>query len=503
MAVREFIGMRVVPILGRIGEESIIWDGGEYEPLTIVMTEGGDTYISRCTVPAGTEITNEHYWAKFAEFNAQFALLQQTVETYNARITANTEKNAQQDTEIASLDGDVDDIASNVTTINATVTEQGETISAHTSAITGNAEDIDALEQQMAGTTDSGLKTAIDSVQEEVESIITADWSSYAGHKMVAFGDSWMAPNITNSVDAYLPKRIATTMGMTLHNFAVAGAGWARENNTMAMQLTTANAQMTADDKADVRLVLAFAGLNDYLNSVSDVTAGLAFANFAASARTMFPNAKIVMVPMNWQFSKLTYAALGWIYNFMRYALNINTSGCVVLSNAWWWIMGYATLYQNQAHPNMSGYNYLAAQILNGIAGGAPIIHGRANSINVASTSNLTAGVVYMECNSNSGNVSVNGYVSYNGDASLPVDITFLDTANDNAKFPQYFPGGVTLLPVNSTTAGSSPADSYVRWNEDGTAVAHFGSGYTKGSNLWFTGSWPFSCGTIEWSAVN
>ena len=312
-----------------------------------------------------------------------------------------------------------------------------------------------------------------------------------------------MAPNITNSVDAYLPKRIAATLGMTLHNFAYAGAGWARTGNTLASQLTSAGTSMSAEEKADTRLVLAYAGLNDYLNSVSDVTAALACVSFAEDARSMFPNAHIVIVPMNWQFSKLTLQTLGWIYNFMRYANNMNTAGCTVLNNAWWWIMGYPVLFQNQVHPSQSGYNYIAANILNGIFGGDQMQNGRANSVNVASTSDLTTGVIYLSCDSKSGHVDVGGYVSYNGNESLPLDITFMNAASDANKFPQYFPGNVRILPVCSTSAESYAGDSYVRFNENGTASAHFGNNYTKGSNLWFSGSWPMSCGTIEWSDVN
>lgn len=161
MAVREFVGMRVVPIIGRIGEESFVWDGGAYEHLTIVMTDGGDTYISRCTVPAGTQLTDTHYWAKFADFNAQFALLQQTVETYSARINtaqatadgavtridiiddtiadlqailAGFNESKTVESEIARIDDEIDSVRESVSTGLADVNQEMDDLSTDTDA---------------------------------------------------------------------------------------------------------------------------------------------------------------------------------------------------------------------------------------------------------------------------------------------------------------------------------------------------------------------------------
>ena len=51
MSVREYIGARYVPIFGRKGEESIIWDNSApYEPLTVVLHQG-NSYTSRQFVP--------------------------------------------------------------------------------------------------------------------------------------------------------------------------------------------------------------------------------------------------------------------------------------------------------------------------------------------------------------------------------------------------------------------------------------------------------------------
>lgn len=71
----EFLGKRVIP------RHEGDWDKARsYEPLMIVLDpETGDGYISRYEVPAGTMLTNEHYWAKCSHFNAQMHRLETDV----------------------------------------------------------------------------------------------------------------------------------------------------------------------------------------------------------------------------------------------------------------------------------------------------------------------------------------------------------------------------------------------------------------------------------------
>lgn len=71
----EFLGKRVIP------RHEGDWDKARsYEPLMIVLDpETGDGYISRYDVPAGTLLTNEHYWARCSHFNAQMHRLETDV----------------------------------------------------------------------------------------------------------------------------------------------------------------------------------------------------------------------------------------------------------------------------------------------------------------------------------------------------------------------------------------------------------------------------------------
>lgn len=71
---RQYKGMRYVPIFD--GD----WDNSkDYDPLTIVSYQG-NSYTSRTFVPAGTDISNETYWALTGNYNAQVEAYRQEVE---------------------------------------------------------------------------------------------------------------------------------------------------------------------------------------------------------------------------------------------------------------------------------------------------------------------------------------------------------------------------------------------------------------------------------------
>lgn len=88
VGTRQYIGARYVPIFGRKGEESIVWDNSKpYEPLTIVLYQG-NSYTSRQYVPTGVDITNVEYWAETGNYNAQVEQYRQEVLSFDSRITA-------------------------------------------------------------------------------------------------------------------------------------------------------------------------------------------------------------------------------------------------------------------------------------------------------------------------------------------------------------------------------------------------------------------------------
>lgn len=80
MAIKKYIGARYAPkFMGA-------WDKtSEYAALSVVYTNE-QSYVSRKTVPANTEITNTEFWIKSADWNAQVAQYNQNVEQYQANV---------------------------------------------------------------------------------------------------------------------------------------------------------------------------------------------------------------------------------------------------------------------------------------------------------------------------------------------------------------------------------------------------------------------------------
>lgn len=77
---RQYKGMRYVPIFD--GE----WDSTkDYEPLVIV-SHLGNSYTSKTYVPAGTEISDETYWALTGNYNAQVEAYRQEVGDYAEQV---------------------------------------------------------------------------------------------------------------------------------------------------------------------------------------------------------------------------------------------------------------------------------------------------------------------------------------------------------------------------------------------------------------------------------
>lgn len=80
MAIKKYIGARYAPkFMGA-------WDkGSEYAALSVVYANE-QSYVSRKTVPANTEITNTEFWIKSADWNAQVTQYNQNVEQYQANV---------------------------------------------------------------------------------------------------------------------------------------------------------------------------------------------------------------------------------------------------------------------------------------------------------------------------------------------------------------------------------------------------------------------------------
>lgn len=122
MSVREYIGARYVPIFGRKGEESIIWDSSKpYEPLTVVLYQG-NSYTSRQFVPIGINITNEEFWAETGNYNAQVEQYRQEVLAFSGRLDRVEEATGKvTGVEIPAIKNDIAELGNRASTLESRV----------------------------------------------------------------------------------------------------------------------------------------------------------------------------------------------------------------------------------------------------------------------------------------------------------------------------------------------------------------------------------------------
>ena len=213
----------------------------------------------------------------------------------------------------------------------------------------------------------------------------------FAGSNCVMIGDSYTygTGSNTHSTVTYTghrstndPERwsslFCSMLGMTEFNFAVGGTGFIDdvastgffpgEDCRFIKQLDWALAEMTDEELADVRMVVIAGGINDV--GFSGSTGALmqsASQTICEYAKSVFPNALIVLIPMLW------YGA-GWdmtAYNYwMRLKLGGMAAGAnvLVIDNAWTWLFGWS--WWSGIHPNGTGHYRIAQFAISGLNGG-------------------------------------------------------------------------------------------------------------------------------------
>ena len=389
--VREYTGARYVPVFGRMGEESIAWDNSApYEPLTIVLYQG-NSYTSRQHVPAGIDISNTQYWALTGNFNAQIEQYRAEVQGFAGDIQANAD----------AIDDIRDELANWIVT--TAMIEDG--------AVTGEKIANGAVGyNQIAEGAVSPSRLSTDAKRNM--------WGYrhiFSGKNAVFFGDSYMQDDIPNSEYGLIANKISEVLGMTKFNFAYAGAGFGRPTNLIATQQTTAENNMTADEKLDTALVVCMAGCNDLLNLESQnitqsmITTGI--NNFILWASNTYPNARIVIVPFNWGFSQLTYQMNNLIGNCMNSIATANHGkGAIILGYAWTWNLGIASRFRNQVHANSQGLTVIYNHILNALMGEGTVDFGTGGTFNL-SASGISSESKVCAYTVRSGRVRVYGYI--------------------------------------------------------------------------------------------
>ena len=232
VGTRQYIGARYVPIYGRVGDDSVEWDNSApYEPLTIV-SHLGNTYTSRTYVPAGVDITDTHYWALTANYNAQ-------VEAYREET--------------------------------ARVSEQ----------LTTPQEAIDATDALIPADEFDADNTVKDYINHQIAT---------TGRHILAIGDSWTA----ESGDTRWPSQYRKIAPMdSLRFYAHGGYSIGSSTSNFAELVADAIAD-TSYDHDEIDTIIIVGGVNDRISLIDAATYTLpALVNIVTTLRTEYPNASI------------------------------------------------------------------------------------------------------------------------------------------------------------------------------------------------------------------
>lgn len=110
--------------------------------------------------------------------------------------------------------------------------------------------------------------------------------------EFVVFGDSWSDLSVPDSIWS---TKVATALGLNLHNYAVNGAGFVSPTtNLISTQINTfINSSV---DKTKVKYIVLLGGINDYRNGITYSVLAEEIINCVNTLKTACPNTKILYV---------------------------------------------------------------------------------------------------------------------------------------------------------------------------------------------------------------
>lgn len=353
-----------------------------YNFFDVVKDGTGTSYIAiKPVVPTNTELTDEEFWFKWSDPNAQLNELEEIVKLYDGRISQNAsaiteevarakaaEQAEEQRATAAEATKAPNNHASQDTTygIGNTVNYGHVKLSDDTGSTSGANDGIAA--------TPSMVNALVQDVQSKFNAKLAtkADRAEFAGKKLVTIGDSIMygtgtSDNTTQSIAA----QIAAMLDMTVYNYAENNAGFTTNGSgtRKANYLNQLNAAHAEHPDADV--IVISGGCNDATVDTDVYTAAVTAFRYA---HDNFPNAKVFAAPFQYGACQGNDTIANGnsgrnikvINNISRAALATNT--CLI-SHCWEMMVGQSQLLSDAIHPNAEGAKIQAAKIVMGMLG--------------------------------------------------------------------------------------------------------------------------------------
>lgn len=185
----------------------------------------------------------------------------------------------------------------------------------------------------------------------------------YNSGYMVTFGDSYADSTTPQNTWPYWLHQYIPTL--TLKNYAVSGAGFNVDTRTFINQINTANTDTTLD-KNKVKLAVLAGGRNDILEYA---TAKNKIQECVNQMITIFPNARILIVPMLYDAGYIDANGRTKLSGLTNGAETIttHTPNAETLKFAYLWLKGEtSSIGSDKIHPNQLGAQTIAKYIYDG-----------------------------------------------------------------------------------------------------------------------------------------
>lgn len=353
-------------------------NANEYQYYDVVNISGA-SYVARQNVPTGIDISNEDYWFRWNDPNAEFQELENIVHTYDSRITGNTEAVAAEKTRAQAAE------SANTQAIEAEKTRAQAAENANTQAIetektraTGaetNLEETKAAKNHASADTTYGAATdtlyghvkLYNTINDKVDGALTPNalhgyinsLKNPYNAKAHLFGDSnGTATHLSGIGIPYYMKQI---FNMDVENHAVNGAVFQPDVSGYTNRIVDQIEKATSDDS---QYVFIIGGINDFHYGWSTISPyANAVIETVNAAIEKFSNAEIVlMMDMGHQYPNYTLLsmckamAISW-YNKPIHFISL-CDMCVDDAN-----------WYNQNHYSSSAYVTIAKRIANSLLG--------------------------------------------------------------------------------------------------------------------------------------
>ena len=353
-----------------------------YNFFDVVKDGAGTSYIAiKPVVPTNTELTDEEFWFKWSDPDAQLNELNEIVRLYDGRISQNASAIAE---EVARAKA-----AEQAEEQRATAAESTKAPNNHASGDTtygiGNtvnyghvklSEDTGSTSGANDGVaaTPNMVHMLIEDVRAKLDAKIAtkADRAEFAGKKLVTIGDSIMCGTGTSDhTTQSIAAQIAAMLDMTVYNYAENNAGFTTDGsgNRKANYLNQLKAAHAENPDADV--IVISGGCNDATVDTDVYTAAVTVFRYA---HDNFPNAKVFAAPFQYGACQGNDTIANGnsgrnvkvIDKISSAALATNT--CLI-SHCWEMMVGQSQLLSDAIHPNAEGAKIQAAKIVMGMLG--------------------------------------------------------------------------------------------------------------------------------------